>query len=116
MSVNAQILSDIEQLPIHEYAFCKLAMFTEASGLSAQKKLLIVTLEKSGEIMIGKASVEELSKLGPVIRQVLKSEPEREVLLEADDKLAYGRVGQVMAAVKGAGGEKLGMVTRLPVD
>ncbi len=93
-----------------------LPQVAEAPGLSAQQKPLIVILEKSGEIMIGNASVEELSKLGPVIRQALKNEPEREVLLEADDKVAYGRVVQVMAAVKGAGVEKLGMVTRLPVD
>jgi len=51
-----------------------------------------------------------------VIQQALKGKPDREVFLEADEKVPYGRVVQVMAAVKKAGVEKLGMVTRLPEE
>lgn len=88
----------------------------EAPGLPAQQEPLVVTLERSGQILIGKAKIEQLSKLGPVIQQALKGKPDREVFLEADEKVPYGRVVQVMAAVKKAGVEKLGMVTRLPEE
>lgn len=88
----------------------------EAPGLPAQQEPLVVTLEKNGQILIGKAKIEQLSKLGPVIQQALKGKPDREVFLEADEKVPYGRVVQVMAAVKKAGVEKLGMVTRLPEE
>ncbi|MDH3886147.1 MAG: biopolymer transporter ExbD, partial [Desulfobacterales bacterium] len=36
---------------------------------------------------------------------------DREVFLKADKDISYGTVVQVMAEVKGAGVEKLGMVT-----
>jgi len=88
----------------------------EAPGLPAQQEPLVVTLERNGQILIGKAKIQQLSKLGPVIQQALKGKPDREVFLEADEKVPYGRVVQVMAAVKKAGVEKLGMVTRLPEE
>ena len=88
----------------------------EAPGLPAQDEPLVVTLERDGQILIGKAKVDQLDKLGPVIQQALKGQPEREVFLEADEKVPYGRVVQVMAAVKKAGVDKLGMVTRLPEE
>jgi biopolymer transport protein TolR len=88
----------------------------EAPGLPAQQEPIVVTLERNGQIMIGKAKIDQLAKLGPVIQQALKGKPDREVFLEADQKVPYGRVVQVMAAVKKAGVEKLGMVTRLPEE
>ncbi len=88
----------------------------EAPGLPAQQEPLVVTLQKNGQVLIGKAKIDQLSKLGPVIQQALKGKPEREVFLEADEKVPYGRVVKVMAAVKKAGVEKLGMVTRLPEE
>ena len=88
----------------------------EAPGLPAQQEPLVVTLQKNGQILIGKARVNQLSKLGPVIQQALKGKPDREVFLEADENVPYGRVVKVMAAVKKAGVEKLGMVTRLPEE
>ena len=88
----------------------------EAPGLPSQEEPLVVTLDRKGQIMIGKAKINQIAKLGPVIQQALKGKPDREVFLEADQKVPYGRVVQVMAAVKKAGVEKLGMVTRLPEE
>lgn len=88
----------------------------EAPGLPSQQEPLIISLEKNGRITIGKTKVDRVAKLGPVLKQALKGKPDREVFLEADQKVPYGRVVQVMAAVKRAGVEKLGMVTRLPEE
>ncbi len=88
----------------------------EAPGLPQDQEPLIITLDQSGTVMIGKAPVDDLNKLGPVIDQALKGKPDREVFLEADQKVPYGRVVQVMAAVKKAGVESLGMVTRMPEE
>ncbi len=88
----------------------------EAPGLPAQQDPLVITLQKNGQLLIGQAKINQLSKLGPVIQQALKGKPDREVFLEADEKVSYGRVVKVMAAVKKAGVEKLGMVTRLPEE
>jgi len=88
----------------------------DAPGLPQQQEPLVVTLERNGQISIGQAKVDQVEKLGPVLQQALKGKPDREVFLEADEKVSYGRVVQVMAAVKKAGVEKLGMVTRLPEE
>ncbi|MEA3363934.1 MAG: protein TolR [Thermodesulfobacteriota bacterium] len=88
----------------------------EAPGLPVQQEPLVITLQKSGQLLIGKAKIDQLTKLGPVIQQALKGKPDREVFLEADENVSYGRVVKVMAAVKKAGVEKLGMVTRLPEE
>jgi len=88
----------------------------EAPGLPQQQEPLVITLDRNGQVMIGKAVLDDLAKLGPVIDQALKGKPDREVFLEADEKVPYGRVVQVMAAVKKAGVESLGMVTRLPEE
>ena len=89
---------------------------TESPGLPTQQQPLVITLEKNGRISIGKTSIDKISKLGPVLKQALKDKPDQEVFLEADEKVAYGRVVKIMAAVKQAGVEKLGMVTRLPEE
>ena len=88
----------------------------EAPGLPADQEPLVVSLQKDGQLLIGKARIDNLEKLGPVIQQALKGKPDREVFLEADQQVSYGRVVQVMAAVKNAGVDKLGMVTRLPEE
>jgi biopolymer transport protein TolR len=93
-----------------------LPQVAEAPGLPQQQEPLVITLDRSGTVMIGKATVEDLNKLGPVIEQALRNKPDREVFLEADQNVPYGRVVQVMAAVKKAGVESLGMVTRLPEE
>lgn len=88
----------------------------EAPSLPAKKEPLVVTVEKSGTISIGKTKIKSVGKLTPVLQQALKGKTDQEVFLEADQKVSYGRVVQVMAAIKRAGIEKLGMVTRLPEE
>ena len=106
--VTAPMLDQGVQVELPEVA--------EAPGLPSLQEPLVVTLEKNGQISIGKARVDRVEQLGPVLKQALKDKPDREVFLEADQKVPYGRVVQVMAAVKRAGVEKLGMVTRLPEE
>ncbi len=72
---------------------------------------LLVSINKDGEISLGKIKVglslfkQELAKLP----EEKKKEP---VYLRADQDVPYGLVVKTMAAVKQAGFEKLGMVTR----
>lgn len=89
---------------------------SEAPSLPAKKEPLVVTVEKGGAISIGKTEIKSVAKLTPVLEQALKGKVDQEVFLEADQKVPYGRVVQVMAAIKRAGVAKLGMVTRLPEE
>jgi len=85
-----------------------------APNLEAMKEPLVVSLDRRGEISIGRSKVETPEKLTPVLQQILGERKVKEVFLEADKAVPYGRVVQVMAAIKAAGVEKLGMVAEEP--
>lgn len=85
-----------------------------APNLAAAKEPLVVTVEKNGAISIGRSKVDTPAKLIPVLQQVLKDRKEKEVFLEADREVPYGKVVQVMAAIRQAGVDKLGMVAQEP--
>jgi len=85
-----------------------------APNLAAAKQPLIVTVTSKGTLMVGKNQVETPDKLIPVLQQILSGRDDKTVYLEADRKVPYGRVVQVMAAMKKAGVAKLGMVAQEP--
>jgi biopolymer transport protein TolR len=85
-----------------------------APNLAAAKEPLIVTVQKSGSILIGRSRIDSPAKLTPVLRQILENRQEKEVFLEADRAVPYGEVVKVMAAIREAGVQKLGMVAEQP--
>jgi len=85
-----------------------------APSLAAAKEPLVVTVEKRGRISIGRSRVDSAAKLTPVLRQILEGRQEKEVFLEADRDVPYGEVVKVMAAIREAGVQKLGMVAEQP--
>lgn len=88
----------------------------EAPSLTANKEPLVITIQKDGAISIGRTKIEDAAKLTPVLQQILKDKPEdeKDVFLEADRDVPYGKVVPVMAAIKKAGVAKLGMVSQEP--
>ena len=85
-----------------------------APNLAAAKEPLVVTVTQKGQIMVGNNRVDDAQKLTPVLQQVLSERDEKTVYLEADKQVPYGKVVQVMAAIKRAGVAKLGMVAQEP--
>lgn len=85
-----------------------------APNLASAKEPLIITVTRKGEIMVGNNTVNDAVKLTPVLQQVLSEREEKTVYLEADKQVPYGKVVQVMAAIKRAGVAKLGMVAQEP--
>ncbi|NOY53943.1 MAG: protein TolR [Deltaproteobacteria bacterium] len=85
---------------------------TKASAIKFNKERLVVTVTKKKNIYINKTSftVQELKKK---LTRIRKANPTREVFLRADKSIPYGFVVKVMAAIKGAGIRKLGMVTEV---
>lgn len=82
----------------------------DAPTLEGAQDPVVVSLSGKGEIRIGRSLVPDLEKLAPALQQVLSKRKEKEVFLEADRQVPYGDVVKVMAAIKQAGVEKLGMV------
>ena len=87
-----------------------LPQVAKAADLSAQKEPLVVTVQRGGGLALGDERVAGLEALGATLQQMLRATPEREVFLKADKDVPYGRVMEVMAAVRSAGVTKLGMV------
>jgi biopolymer transport protein TolR len=85
----------------------------EAKALSPKEDTLVVSVEKSGRTTINGAEI-KADQLKEKLNTMLAGREKREVYLKADSSVPYGDVVQVMAQIKGAGVERLGMVTESP--
>ncbi|MBW2433951.1 MAG: protein TolR [Deltaproteobacteria bacterium] len=81
-----------------------------AEPLESEKEHLIITLNTQNEVFINDFKV-SVDGLGEKLKNILEGRADREVFLKADKTITWGTVAQVMAEIKGAGVEKLGMVT-----
>jgi biopolymer transport protein TolR len=86
----------------------------DAPALKHATEPVMITVEKNGAISVGRSKVDNPEQLIPVLVQMMKGGKDGEVLLQADRDVPYGRVVQVMAAVRKAGIDKLGMVAQPP--
>jgi len=84
-----------------------------ASGLTGEEQQLVVSLNKQGKLYLNDAPM-DLGELGPKLQAITQMRPDRQVFLRADEGVAYGQVMRVISAIKGAGVERLGMVTEPP--
>jgi biopolymer transport protein TolR len=87
----------------------------KAGALSGEEEQLVVTIDKKGTIFLNDNAI-ALADLGPKLEAVTRLKPDKQVFLRADRSVPYGEVVQVMAAVKGAGVQSLGMITELPTE
>jgi biopolymer transport protein TolR len=71
---------------------------------------LIVTMTKDKRVFIGKLEI-PFAEVETMLRSNAKVQTDREVYLHADTNLSYGDVVKVMAAIKLAGGDKMGLIT-----
>jgi biopolymer transport protein TolR len=128
---NGQMMSDINVTPLVDVMLVLLIIFmvtapmmmqgvdvslpqATAEPLESEKEHLIVTIDTKNQVFINDFQV-TVDGLGEKLEKILEGRSDREVYLKADKAIPYGTVVQVMAAIKGAGVEKLGMVTE-PAD
>ena len=83
---------------------------TTAKSLRQNEDPLIVTLDKTGKITLGKIEVGE-ALLRQQLTKLFAENSEQPIFLKADKNVAYGVVVNIMAEIKAAGFEKLGMIT-----
>lgn len=81
-----------------------------AKSITSDKEHIVVTIDDNSRILINDFEV-TVDFLQEKLTKILEGRIEREVYLKADKNIAYGTVVKVMAEIKGAGVEKLGMVT-----
>jgi len=87
---------------------------TTTKHIKTREDPLILTVNKKKEISIENYQI-RLEDLESKLQKILKYRREKEVLLKADRELPYGFVMKVIAGVKRAGIDKLGMITE-PLD
>jgi biopolymer transport protein TolR len=124
---NGQLMSDINVTPLVDVMLVLLIIFmvtapmmmqgvdvslpeATAEPLESEKEHLIITVDTENKVFINDFQV-SVDGLGEKLKKILEGRSDREVYLKADKDISYGTVVQVMAEVKGAGVEKLGMVT-----
>lgn len=78
--------------------------------LPSEKEHLIVTVNDQNQVFINDLQVERDFLQEKLIR-ILKNTRDREVYFRADKTVSYGMVVGIMAEIKDAGVEKLGMIT-----
>jgi biopolymer transport protein TolR len=87
----------------------------KAAALTGEEQQLVVAVNRSGQVYLNDTLM-TMSELGPKLQAILKTRPDRQVFLRADQSVRYGEVMRVIATVKGAGVERLGMVTEPPAE
>jgi len=82
-----------------------------ASGpLEEKDESLLVSVTKEGNVHLNENSL-KLDELRQTLANIVQKQPHRSVYLRADKGVPYGKVVEVMAAIRNAGVKKLGMVT-----
>jgi len=86
-----------------------------AAPLPGEDIQLVVNVDKNGGVLLNDARL-SAPELETKLRAILRERPDRQVFLRADQDARYGDVVRAIAAIKGAGVERLGMVTEPPAE
>ena len=84
-----------------------------AKPLETKDELLMISINKEQQVFINDFQV-TADTLQDKLSKILQGRVNPEVYLKADREVPYGTVAMVMAQIKDAGVEKLGMVTEPP--
>ncbi|MCI5140836.1 MAG: protein TolR [Candidatus Electrothrix sp. ATG1] len=84
---------------------------TTSKSLRQQQEPMVVQINEDGKIHLGKTKV-SLTLMRQELEKMSEEKKKEPVYLRADEQVPYGVVVQVMAQIKQAGFEKLGMVTQ----
>ena len=79
-------------------------------AMTPQEEAVVVSVDKSGKVFINKDEIPAADLRGK-LTGMFASREKKEVFLKADAGVPYGEVVKTMADIKGAGIERLGMVT-----
>ncbi len=125
---NRSVMSEINVTPLVDVMLVLLVIFMVTAPMMQQgvqvnlpkadtkamapptEEAVVVSVDKNGRIFVDKTEIpaEDLRKR---LTALFVTRQKKEVLLKADAGVPYGDVVRAMAEIKGAGIERLGMVT-----
>ncbi len=83
---------------------------TAASGIETKSEPLIITIKQNHNVLIGETKV-DIASVREKIIGIFKTRTDKQVYIRADKKVDYGIVAEVIADVKAAGIQNVGLVT-----
>ena len=79
-------------------------------SISIKENDVILSVNKDKEIYLGKTQL-KLKEVTAKLKEIYKNKKKKEIYLRADKSIPYGFVIKVMALVKNAGIDQMGMIT-----
>ena len=127
---NNEVLSQINVTPLVDVMLVLLVIFmvtapilqqgvsvnlprVEAGALTGDDVQLVVAVSAQGKIYLNDTAM-ALPELLTKLQAILRERPDRNVYLRADATVPYGDVMRVIASMRQAGVQRLGMVTEPP--
>ena len=74
------------------------------------EKVIVLSMDRHGVIKINQTVIEPRELVGQ-LQSIFRTRSDRTIFVQADDELLFNDVAQLIAAAKGAGVEKLGLMT-----
>jgi len=120
--------ADINVTPFIDILLVLLVIFmtispTDRTGLNAavpqlpppgperpQEKVIVLSMDRNGVIKINQDEVER-SRLMERLQDIFKTRNDRTMFLQADNELLFNDVAQLIDAAKGAGVDRIGLMT-----
>jgi biopolymer transport protein TolR len=124
---NRAVMSEINVTPLVDVMLVLLVIFmvtapmmqqgvqvnlpkADTRAMTPAEESVVVSVDKSGKVFIDKEVV-PAGELRKRLSAMFVTRAKKEVFLKADAGVPYGEVVRTMADIKGAGIERLGMVT-----
>lgn len=82
----------------------------QAKSLNVQEETVVVSIDNTNRVFINSTEIPP-GELRAKLAAMFETKTKKEVFLKADRNVPYGEVVKTMADIKGAGIERLGMVT-----
>lgn len=87
---------------------------TSSSGVDLNDEPFVLIIESTGKIMAAKNPI-ELSTIKDKLKAIFETRKNKQIYIQADHKVDYGIVAEVMAEVRAAGIFNIGLIT-IPKD
>lgn len=88
---------------------------TQAAQMNDSVEPLVVSVDASGNTFVQEAAV-PISALIDRLKAITNNNPEAKIYVRGDQKIAYGKIMEVMGAIAAAGFQKVSLIAELPAS
>ena len=88
---------------------------TQAAQMNDSVEPLVVSVDASGNTFVQEAAV-PISALIYRFKAITNNNPEAKIYVRGDQKIAYGKIMEVMGAIAAAGFQKVSLIAELPAS